>query len=522
MPSLVSDNFRVFAAEQFMEALEEPLDSSGNPLSDSSTEALRDRSKVYIFIGRSQTWNSERYSGLGFNDIDTIPSPTDSFDELSEIYDDMIAMKRVTRSDVNQVVRKRTWKTNTRYDMYKHNYSTGYQSATGANKLYDSQFYVMNSNYDVYKCIYNGETPANPNGVISTVEPTGTATTIFTTSDTYRWKYMYTLGINDFVKFVSSDFLPLKTDSNVVSAAVSGAIDQALVRNVGTGLTPGTYFCPVIGDGSTLAVVTFTVSSTAPIANQIDPTTVSMSVVGAGYTYGTIDLAECYSTLAAAQARTASPTDLSAGSPSIDAIISPPDGHGSNVVRELGGYRVMVNKAVEFLDGAGDVPTDMQFRRFGLISDPQTPGNSDLTSSTAAVSKAIKFPSGSSVNFSIGEVITQATTGAKGKVIHWDSVNKILRYFQNEYTAVSQTGNNQYKLVEFSGANAITGASSNTSLTPDTSSNGTTTVAGRSFTTGYSASEVKKFSGSILYIENRKTIIRSDDQIEDIKLVIEF
>ena len=89
MPSLVSDNFRVFAAEQFMEALEEPLDSSGNPLSDSSTEALRDRSKVYIFIGRSQTWNSERYSGLGFNDIDTIPSPTDSFDELSEIYDDM-------------------------------------------------------------------------------------------------------------------------------------------------------------------------------------------------------------------------------------------------------------------------------------------------------------------------------------------------------------------------------------------------------------------------------------------------
>jgi len=522
MPSLVSDNFRVFAAEQFMEALEEPLDSSGNPLSDSSTEALRDRSKVYIFIGRSQTWNAERYSGLGFNDIDTIPSPTDSFDELSEIYDDMIAMKRITRSDVNQVIRKRTWKTNTRYDMYKHNYSTGYQSATGANKLYDSQFYVMNSNYDVYKCIYNGETPANPNGVVSTVEPTGTSTSIFTTSDTYRWKYMYTLGINDFVKFVSSDFMPVKTDSNVVSAAASGAVDQALVRNVGTGLTAGTYFAPVIGDGSTLAVVTFTVSNTAPIAGQIDPATVSLAVVGVGYTYGKINLAECYSTLAAAQARSVSPTDLSAGSPSIDAIVSPPDGHGSNVVRELGGYRVMVNKAVEFLDGAGDVPTDMQFRRFGLVSDPQTPGNSDLTSSTAAVCKAIKFPAASSVNYTIGEVITQATTGAKGKVIHWDSVNKILRYFQNEYTAVDQTGNNKYKLTEFSGSNAITGAQSGTALTPDTAASGTTTVAGRAFTTGYSASEVKKFSGSILYIENRKTIIRSDDQIEDIKLVIEF
>ena len=333
---------------------------------------------------------------------------------------------------------------------------------------------------------------------------------------------MYTLGINDFVKFVSSDFMPLKTDSNVVSAATSGAIDQPLVRNVGSGLTAGTYFCPVIGDYSTLAVVTFTVSNTAPIQGQIDPSTVSMSVVGAGYTYGTINLTECYSTLAAAQARSASPTDLSTGSASIDAIISPPDGHGSNVVRELGGYRVMVNKAVEFLDGAGDVPTDMQFRRFGLVSDPQTPGNTDLTSSTAAVCKAIKFPAASSVNYTIGEVITQATTGAKGKVIHWDSVNKVLRYFQNEYTAATQLSTNQYKLVEFSGANAITGGLSSTALTPDTAASGTTTVAGRSFTTGYSSSEVKKFSGSILYIENRKTIIRSDDQIEDIKLVIEF
>ena len=92
-----------------MESLEEPLDAAGNALADSSTEALRDRSKIYVFIGRSQTWNSERYTGQGFNDIDQIPAPTDSFDELSEIYDDMIAMKRVTRGDVNQVIRKRTW-----------------------------------------------------------------------------------------------------------------------------------------------------------------------------------------------------------------------------------------------------------------------------------------------------------------------------------------------------------------------------------------------------------------------------
>ena len=521
MPSLVSDNFRVFAAEQFMESLEEPLDTAGNALSDSSTEALRDRSKIYIFIGRSQTWNSERYSGQSFNDIDNIPGPTDSFDELSEIYDDMIAMKRITRGDVTQVVRKRTWTVNTRYDMYKHNYSTTNQSATGANKLYDAQFYVMNSNYDVYKCIYNGETPTNSNGVISTVEPTGQSTSIFTTADGYKWKYMYTLGINDFVKFVSSDFMPVKSDSTVVAAAVDGTIEQTVVNNVGAGITPGTYFSPVLGDGSG-AVLTFTVSSTAPTSGQIDPGSVALSTVGTGYTFGTVNLQECYTTLAAAQARTATPVDLNQGSPSIEAIISPPGGHGSNVVRELGAYRVMINKAVEFLDGSGDVPVDMQFRRFGLISDPQTPGNTDLLDNTASVCKAIKFPVSTTVNFSIGEEITQATTNAKGRVIHWDSVNKILRFYQNEYLSANQAGNQQYTQVDFSGANAITGAVSGTSLTPDTASSGTVTVAGTSFTTGYAPSEVKKFSGEILYIENRKTIIRSDDQIEDIKLVIEF
>ncbi len=521
MPSLVSDNFRVFAAEQFMESLEEPLDTAGNALADSSTEALRDRSKIYIFIGRSQTWDSERYSGQSFNDIDNIPAPTDSFDELSEIYDDMIAMKRITRGDVTQVIRKRTWNVNTRYDMYKHNYSTTNQSATGANKLYDSQFYVMNSNYDVYKCIYNGETPTNANGVISTVEPTGQSTSIFTTADTYKWKYMYTLGINDFVKFVSSDFMPIKSDATVIAAAVNGTVEQAIVNNVGTGITPGTYFSPVLGDG-TGAVLTFTVSSTAPTSGQIDPSSVQLSVVGSNYTFGTVNLSESYTTLSAAQARSTTPVNLNQGSPSIEAIISPPNGHGSNTVKELGAYRVMINKAVEFLDGSGDVPVDMQFRRFGLISDPQTPGNSDLLDNTASVCKAIKFPVSTAVNFSIGEEITQATTNAKGRVIHWDSVNKILRYYQNEYLSSGQSGNEQYTLVNFSGANSITGGASGTSVTPDTASSGTVTVAGTSFTTGYAPSEVLKFSGEILYIENRKTIIRSDDQIEDIKLVIEF
>lgn len=151
------------------------------------------------------------------------PDPVDSIDELDEIYDDMIAIKRITRADVSEVIRKRTWQTGVVYDMYKHDYGTVTNgitkiSANGQSKLYDSSFYVMNSNFQVYKCIYNGQTPATeayPNGRPSTVEPTGTSTDIVTYSDGYRWKYMYTITISDYIKFVSTDFIPVRTDNAV-------------------------------------------------------------------------------------------------------------------------------------------------------------------------------------------------------------------------------------------------------------------------------------------------------------------
>lgn len=532
MPSLVTDNFRVFAAEQFIESLEEPYSSVGVPDSnDSSAASQAYRSKIYLFIGRSYNWNDltggavvEKYSGNSSVSDFAPPDPVDSYDELSEIYDDMIAIKRVTRSDVSQVIRKRIWQYNTIYDMYRNNYSPTNLSSTGQSKLFDSQFYVMNGQYQVYKCIYNGQSPSYPSGRPSLVEPTGTSTGIIDSpTDGYRWKYMYTLSISDYIKFVSTDFIPIKTDSTVVSAAVSGAINQVVILNRGSGLTAGTYYTPIVGDGglgadSTKSVVRIVVPSSGANANKID--TIDLQQSGSGYTFGKINLTECYATLSNALSRSGATTSLNSNGASIEVIISPPGGHGFDVSRELGAYRVMINKSLDFLDGSGDIPVDMQFRRFGLVVDPQTTANEDFTTTTAAVCKSIKFPSGSATNFVNGEIITQATTGAKGRIIHWDSTTKVLRYYQNEYICATQTGANSNKLVDFSGANAITGGTSGTSLTPDTSYS--STISGITFTSGYASGEIKKFSGQILYVENRKPVFRSDDQIEDVKLVVEF
>lgn len=513
MPSLVTDNFRVFAAEQFIESLEEPYDNSDNPEADSSAAAQNYRSKIYLFIGRSQDWTLERYSGQSAVTEQAPPDAYDSFNDSNEVYDDMIAVKRIKSTDVSKVIKRLTWKTGIKYDMYKNDYTSTNLSLNGHSNLYESQSYVVNSNFQVYKCIYNGISPTYPQGRASTVEPSGNSTTIIeSNADGYRWKYMYTINISDYIRFVSSDFMPVRVDTTVAAAAVDGAVEQLIIDNRGSGNTVNaTYYCPVVGDGTTDAIAKIIINASGGIE------TVEMERVGAGYTRAKVLLTEGYSSLSDALSRSGTTASISG---TVSTIISPPGGHGANPPLELGGYRVMINKSLDFLDGDGDIPVDTQFRRFGLVSDPKNVSNTDLTADTATACYAMKFPSATNVNFNIGDVITQATTGAKGRVIHWDSITKVLRYYQNEHIDETQTGQQQYKLVPFSGSNAVTG--SGVTATPDTAASGTGNFFGITFTSGYANPEVKKNSGNIIYVENRKAVNRSTDQTEDIKLVVEF
>lgn len=513
MASLVTDQFRIFAAKQFINSLSVPIGVS-------DSVAGTQRQKLYIFIGRSKNWNFERYSSL--NNDNNPPIPEDSFNDLHEIYDDMIAIKRINASDVKLVIKRKTWAPGIIYDMYKHNYSSTKLSSSGATKLYDCDFYVMNSQYQIFKCIYNGETPENINGIStsSNGEPIATIgqTSIITTPDGYRWKFIYQLSIDDVLKFLSNDFIPLLSDSTVVSAAVNGALDTVLINNRGSNLTPGTYYAKVIGDG-TNAIVRIVVNNTGSFNGKIFSASIETS--GSNYTYAKVNLTETFSDIACT---ISSNIGISSnGTSYLEIIIPPTGGHGYSSEIELGAYRVMINSKLEFLDGFGDIPIDMEFRRFGIIANPTEYGNNtQSTNSTKSACKAIKFNNSFSNNFTNGETIIQTTTNAQGVVIHWDSINKILRYYQNEYSGLYND-----KLISFSGNNTITGQSSNTSGNPLTSytsgSNGVpTSITGIVFTSGYALPEINKYVSPILYYENRKPIVRSNDQIEDIKLVIEF
>jgi hypothetical protein len=78
--------------------------------------------------------------------------------------------------------------------------------------------------YNVYKCISNNF------GSISTAKPSGKSTSIVQTADGYRWKYMYSLTDADLLKFLTTNYMAINVNDDVVSTAVPGTIDSIVLQ----------------------------------------------------------------------------------------------------------------------------------------------------------------------------------------------------------------------------------------------------------------------------------------------------
>ena len=485
MPAIITSKFRRNNAQAF----ETSFGSSGN--------------KYYLGIGKPSAFGTKtrpdgRTENLG---TDSTPiTPADSVQQEYDTFDDLLAVKRITSSDVSFAAPRINWTSGTVYDYYRHDYGnritggTSIQSAnSGATNLYDANFYVMNSNFQVYKCLDN-----NNNGQ-STIEPTGENTLILETSDNYKWKYMYTLSASAQANFLSTDFMGVSSNSTVTNAAVDGAVNIVKIKTSGTGGTNGTYTnIPMRGDGSN-GQVSITIASGSVTA-------VSVTAAGTGYSYANIRVADI---------NVAGGGSLSGAE--LDCIIEPKGAHGFDPFEELGAFFVILNTSFEGAETAnsGDFTTTNDFRRVALIRDPKSAGSA-ATVTTLRATRAVRF-SGTPGTFQVDEKITQTNTGAVGKVVQFDSANKILFYTQTRYSdeGVDANGNK----ILFSGTDTINGATSSATGIP---TGVTETVNNVSLVSGHSLPEIDEDSGDVMYIENRAPVARSVDQTENVKLIIEF
>ena len=486
MPAIITNKFRIHNAEQFQESFSEASPNT-----------------YYLGIGRPQAFGTlTRPDSRTTNEgTDSAPiTPADSIGEEFYTFDNLLAAKKITSSDVQFVIPRRNWTSGTVYDYYRHDYgnritgtTTTQTSDSAASNLYDATFYVLTDARNVYKCLDNN------GGVASTSEPTGTSTSILTTADGYKWKFMYTLSASQQANFLSTDFMAVANDATVQSAAIDGAIDVIKIKSAGTGGTNGTFSNVEIRGDGTGGECEVTVAG-----NVVSSVTVTTR--GTGYTYGYVRLTDIASSgLTGAE---------------LDVIIPPKGGHGANQIKELGGFFVMLNTSLEGTESAnsGDFDATNDFRKVVLLRDP-TSASSAATATTLRSTYAVRFAASPTPGtFQLDEKITQASTGAVGKVVGWDATNRILYFIQTRHNDAGVDANGDE--TAFSGANVITGASSSATGTPDTSVS--TTVNNVLFATGYSVPELDHDSGDVMYIENRTPIQRATDQTENIKLIIEF
>ena len=106
-------------------------------------DEVQNRSSLYhYFIGKPLTWNDE----------EDPPLPLNHQKYLNDSRNNIVQSRQIQINDVALVVPRIDWVFNTIYDMYDDNLSSDNLSATGADKLKDSKFYVMTDDFNIYKC----------------------------------------------------------------------------------------------------------------------------------------------------------------------------------------------------------------------------------------------------------------------------------------------------------------------------------------------------------------------------------
>jgi hypothetical protein len=519
MAAIITDQLRILNSKEFVASVASTSNS------------------YYTFVGLpnptevSSTW-----------DISP-PSPRDCFDEENSYWDTMIALKKINSSDIKKVLRKVSWASGVNYDMYRNDIKAENTSKpSNATSLYGANYYAMNSDYRVYICLQNGTNPENPSGRSSLDEPTFTdlePREAGSSGDGYIWKYLFTISPSDIVKFDSTNFIPVPNDwetttnPNVTAirnnADSSGQLKIVTITNRGVGLGTAnrTYTrVPIKGDGRGA-------EATVVVNNNSKIESVTVSNGGSGYTFGTLDLI-------------GGNVPTGTTNPVFNVIIPPQGGHGANVNKELGALNSLIYSRIENDTENPDFITGNQIARVGIIENPKAYNSTDvLNLDKASANYALKLTGvGYSAAIFAGDSLITQTIGigstSIGKVVSYDQTTGVLKYWQDRTMAGFNTDGTKdtspqygFTLNRFTseitsgGSFDIVGGS--VTLGIDTTFTGLSTMInnktyylGQDFEKGIANPEVEKYSGNIVYVDNRPSITRSVNQKEDIKVILQF
>ena len=426
----------------------------------------------YLFVGRSAAWTDD-------NTPDTPYDNTHS--HTTDVWQHMTSLKKLVTTDLQFAAPRYQWISGTTYAEYDDRDST----------LESKKFYVITDNNHIMLCLKAGPGASTTNPDNVGVKVSGVIDN--TSSDGYIWKYLYTLSTTAANKFLTSAFVPatdiasdpggssaqaLQDQWAVKQAAIDGAIYNIKVINGGTGYSASdTFTVTITGDGASAAVVDANVTVAGGVITKL-----LISTPGTGYT----------------KAKVVITSDGSGSGATARAIVGPKNGFGYDPRVDLRAHYITVNASLTGNENDTFI-TGNEFRQLGLIRNPFNYGTTVVSSAgslRATYSLTMSGPPAAG-EFTNDAVIVGSSTGAKGIIDDYDATNGIVYYHQNETT----------------GFTAFT-ASDNVKIDGSANTARNCTAVGNP--------GVEHDSGEVIFLENRTAVNRADDQIETVKLVLEF
>lgn len=523
-----SNKLSLFLAEQFNESFYEPEPTSIG----------------YVFIG-----NHVPYAN-GLNAITNVPDDTtlppdinDTWDDEISVWNNMVAAKRITGSDINIVLPVVEWTINTRYDQYDD-----------SQEMSTKNYYVVDSTTRrVFKCLFNN------NGAQSVTRPAVNPTSankgvVRTAGDRYLWKYMFTYPVGS--KFTSLNYVPVPLSANTSGYGVSptyldgGAIYNLVVENAGsgyarvtkssidfgankktiilqnlTGVANGMYVTGTNVATNTIveSIITGTnqvvlsqntlPASTGTYAGVTNALTFTPRVIiqgnGSGAVPGSSTLQLVFSGTGISKVEMSSfgsgyteanVVIFSTGTGAVvRPVLSPKFGHGYNPAKELGASSVMVAMKIGEADSTqgGLISASMKFRQYGFLRDPHKYGNTSPVNSFTAnnvISQLYDITLTNGDSYDINEFVYQGP----------DAANATFSGFVN-----SQTVSN-IKLSKVKGIFTLGGIMIGSQSQK------------RRNAIKISYPEFEPYTGDILYAENVDPVQRNSGQAELLRFVLTF
>lgn len=343
--------------------------------------------------------------------------------------------------------------------------NTVYKSITNSN--WDQRFYVVNDDLEVYICLYSP-------GTASTVIPTGNG--YVNTADGYRWYKIFTVAPSQ-LKFLSDLYLPIKTLSGVQDvgsieesnkaiqdAAVPGQILGFIVEEVGTGYADGDTVS-ISGDGGG-AVAELVVDG-----GEI----ISVRVTNHGSGYSNAD-----TTITTA-----------GGSGAVLVPVISPRGLGADPEFDLGASFVITSS--KYRNTTPPLNIRCLYRQIGLLLNPVSVETNDSLLNTEVLAvDAVRINYSGSTEYAVGDTVTSTNKSAKVIAIDPTDVSgqSLLYVVYNNETGYSKLAT------------------------------GNSTPLG--IIDSVFASDYLPGSGEVLMLENRSTVNRSLNQIEDVRFIVQF